>query len=167
MTARAAARAIAVAFQVACLAQAAFAADRTSDPTIDRWIRKQAANMSGVEQKEKRYAAVGDLDGDGRDDVAVLYTVKGMGKADYRLRYLAVFHGGRRSLAYRAHRMVGGRGVREVNRVTILRRTVVVETLEYRPRDAMCCPSRAAKRRYRLIARKLVRLPDPVSTHAP
>lgn len=145
----------------------AIADDGASDPAIDRWIAKQADKMKGVERRQARYTVIGDLDGDGRDDAAVLYTIEGTGKIRYRLRFLAAFHRGRRSLQYRAHTMVGGRGIREVNRVTILRRTIEIETLEYRHDDALCCPSGYATRRYRVHAGKLVRLTASASTPVP
>lgn len=113
--------------------------------------------MPGVELAEARYAVRGDVDGDGRGDVAVLYTLRGGGGDGRLLRFLAVFRGGQRGLEYRAHILVGGKGMREVDRVTILQRTVEVEALEYRAGDAACCPTQFVKRRYRLNGRKLER----------
>jgi hypothetical protein len=140
-----------------CAAGAAATAGGVADPAIGRWITAHAKKMPGVELAEARYAVRGDVDGDGRGDVAVLYTLRGGGRDGRLLRFLAVFRGGQRGLEYRAHILVGGRGMREVNRATILQRTVEIEALEYRTGDAACCPTQFVKRRYRLTGRKLER----------
>lgn len=140
-----------------CAAGAAAAADGVADPAIGRWIAVHAKKMHGVELADARYAVRGDIDGDGRSDVAVLYTLRGGGRDGRLLRFLAVFRSGQRALEYRAHILVGGQGIREVNRATILQRTVEVEALEYRAGDAACCPTQFVKRRYRLNGGKLER----------
>lgn len=141
-----------------CCVLSAAAADGVSDPGIGRWIEMHAKKMQGVELGDARYAVRGDIDGDGRSDAAVLYTIRGTGKDRHLLRFLAVFRRGQRALDYRAHILVGGRGIREVNRATILQRAVEIEALEYRPGDAACCPTKFVKRRYRLNGRKLERM---------
>jgi hypothetical protein len=79
---------------------------------------------------------------------------------DDQLQFVAVFHRGRRNrLIYVAHHLVGGRGIREVNRVVVLERQVVLETLAYRPGDGLCCPSKPERLRYRLRNRELVLAP--------
>lgn len=140
-----------------CAAGAAAAADGVVDPAIGRWITAHAKKMHGAEVADARYAVRGDIDGDGRSDVAVLYTLRGSGRNGRLLRFLAVFRSGQRGLEYHAHILVGGKGMREVNRATILQRTVEIEALEYRAEDAACCPTLFVKRRYRLNGRKLER----------
>lgn len=139
-------------------ALAAAAADGASDPAIGLWIDRHAKKLQGVESRKARYAVRGDIDGDGRNDAAVLYTIRSSGKNKFQLRFLAVFRRGQRALEYRAHILVGGKGIREVNRATILRRRVEIEALEYRPADAICCPTKFVKWRYRLNGRKLERM---------
>jgi hypothetical protein len=136
----------------------AAAADGVADTTIGLWIERHAKKLQGVESRDARYAVRGDLDGDGRSDGAVLYTVRSGGKDKYQLRFLAVFRRGQKALEYRAHILVGGNGIREVNRATLLRRSVEIEALEYRPGDAACCPTSLVKRRYQLSGRRLVRM---------
>jgi hypothetical protein len=132
-----------------------------TDPAIERWIVGHAQKGKASEQRDSRRAVVGDLDGDGRSDVAVLYTIEGVSTDDYSLRYLAVFRRGADGLEYGAHRLVGGKGIREVNRATIIDRIVVLEALEYRPQDSLCCPSRPARSRYRLQKNRLVEIRSP------
>ena len=138
-------------------AAGAVAAGGVADPAIDRWIASHARKLRGAEHAAARYAVRGDVDGDGRSDVAVLYTLLGAGQGGNALRYLAVFRRGPRLLEYRAHALVGGGGLREVNRVTILRRVIEIEALEYRPGDAACCPTRFVRHRYRLNGHRLQR----------
>lgn len=128
------------------------------DAAIDRWIKAHADRSKGAEHRNSRRAVIGDLDADGLSDVAVLYTIEGT-KAqagDFLLRYLAVFRRGGNGLEYEVHRLVGGKGIREVNRVAILKGIIVLESLEYQPRDPVCCPSRPERWRYRLRGRELM-----------
>jgi hypothetical protein len=129
-----------------------------ADPAVDKWIAAHASRLGGVEQRPVRYAVVGDLDGDGRDDVAVLYTIDGANPGKRSLRYLAAFRRNAAALEFSAHALVGGRGIREVNRATILARTIELETLEYGPLDAVCCPGIPVRSRYRLVDGRLSRL---------
>ncbi len=147
----------------------AMAATPRDDAEIQRWLNTHAQRAQSVELAAARHRVVGDLDGDGRDDVAVLYTLKPRAIAEPRVagrgesRYLAVFkrqpdntRGGRRDdLRYHAHALVSGPGTGEANRATILERSVVVEMLTFKPGDAVCCPTRATTRRYRLAPRGL------------
>lgn len=138
--------------------QAAFAA-ALDEAEIQRWINTHAQRGNSDEQKPVRSKVVGDLDGDARDDLAVLYTLRPRGQPHER-RYLAVFKrnakGSRDGFLYHAHVLVGGTGAAEANRATILNQTVVLEMLTHRAGDAACCPTRPATRRYRLAPRSLV-----------
>lgn len=145
-------------------AQSSLAAVSTRDDgEIQRWLNQHANVTQSVEVPAARHRVVGDLDGDGREDIAVLYTLKPRNGRRGELRYLAGFkrlpaktRDGRRepsSLSYQAHVLVSGPGAGEANRATILERSVVVEMLIFRPGDAACCPTLPIKRRYRLTAR--------------
>lgn len=145
-----------------CVWPAAAATSR-DDAEIQRWIQQHAQRANRIEVPGERYRVVGDLDGDGMGDVALLYTLKSRAASAGESRYLAAFKrhadkaGGRRDagLRYHAHVLVSGPGAGEANRVTILNRVMVVEMLTFAPGDTACCPTRAATRRYRLGARGL------------
>jgi len=146
-------------------ALAALPATATRDDTeIQRWLNTHAQQAHSVEVQAARYRVVGDLDGDGRNDVAVLYTLKPRAAQHGESRYLVAFRrqrdnayeGHRDALRYHAHVLVSGPGAGEANRVTILQRAVVVEMLTFRQGDAACCPTRATTRRYRMTSRGLV-----------
>ena len=144
----------------------ATAQEGLDDPAIERWIAAHAGKSKGAEHRNSRRAVTGDLDGDGLSDVAVLYTIEADKPKEFSLRYLAVFRRGPDGLRYEAHRLVGGKGIREINRATVLNRVIVLEALEYQPRDAVCCPSRPARWRYRLRERQLVEVKAAASATA-
>ncbi len=133
-----------------------------------RWITQHAQRVKSAELPAARQQVTGDIDGDGRDDVAVLYTLQAKAKPHAERRYLAVFkggatkQGGAHPVTYITHLAVGGPGLREVNRVTILKRAIVLEVLNHAPGDAACCPSRPGVRRYRMIEGKLALVKDTV-----
>ncbi len=139
-------------------AQAASSA-AADEAEIQRWIKSHMQASKSDEFIAARFRVVGDLDGDARNDMAVLYTLRPREHNNER-RYLAVFMRRDGRLHYQAHMMVGGTGVAEANRATILNKTVVVELLTYRTGDAACCPTRPATWRYRLGSRGLVLIKD-------
>lgn len=56
-------------------------------PAVDWWIAAHAARLGGAESRTARLAVIGDLDGDRREDVAVLYTIDGANPGKRSLRY--------------------------------------------------------------------------------
>lgn len=131
---------------------------------VQRWINTQAQRSNSEELAHARSSVVGDLDGDGRNDIAVLYTLRPRNGQRGEHRYLAVFKQQRDGLRYHAHVLVGGSGAVEANRATILNKTVVVEILAHRAGDAACCPTRPATRRYRLAPRGLTLVREPAKS---
>ena len=131
------------------------ALELAQDHAITRWIVEHARSVKGVELPNTRSAVSGDLDGDGRTDAAVLYTLES-GSRRRQIKYLAAFRRRGEGLEYAAHVLVGREGLRDVTRATILAQAIELEVLEYRPSDAMCCPSRPARRAYRLKTGRLV-----------
>lgn len=138
---------------------AAVAPHSSDEKVIQVWMDSHVRRVQGGEQKNARSHAAGDLDGDGRSDLAVLYTIKPREARRGESRYLAVFRRQRGQLRYHAHVLVSGPGAGEANRVTVLNRVAVVEMLVFAPGDARCCPTRPATRRYRLDANGLTLIP--------
>ena len=125
------------------------------DDAVERWIRQHAARVQGTEVSNVRHRVTGDLDASGRDDAAVLYTLRVPKRGESR--YLALFtsqrDGKTESLKYRGHVLVTGPRAGEAVRATILKRHVVVEMLTFAPGDAACCPTRQGTRRYQLTSK--------------
>jgi len=147
-------RCLVAAASLAIFLSAAAAADLAQDHAISRWIEQHGRSAKSDELPNARVAVSGDLTGDGRADAAVIYVLQG-GSRRRQTKYLAAFRRGDAGLEYAAHIVVGREGLRDVNRATILGRMIELEVLEYRPADAMCCPSRPARRHYRLRDGKL------------
>jgi hypothetical protein len=110
-------------------------------PDIERFIRDQARKMAGVEYKEARQLARGDLNGDGKEDVAVLYTLEGFYGTNAYRQYLAVFTSGRSGLRGPPRQEVGGKGWRDVDSLTMVNGSIQLNTREYAGSDPSCCPS--------------------------
>ena len=131
------------------------AATARDEVDIERWLTRHATRVQGAELARLRQRAVGDLDGDGRMDTVVLYTLKPRTAGRGESRYLAAFKRQRGALVYHGHALVSGPGAGEANRVTVLNRIAVVEMLTYAPGDAACCPTKPTVRRYHLSAKGL------------
>jgi hypothetical protein len=147
-------------------APASVAATR-DEADVQHWINRHAQRSNSDERVSVRSSVVGDLDGDARNDMAVLYTLQPRSQHGER-RYLAVFKRRREGqsgvLRYHAHVLVGGSGAAEANRATILNKTVVLEMLTHRAGDAVCCPTRPVTRRYRLTPSGLTLVRDAVKS---
>ncbi|UZR28262.1 hypothetical protein [Methylococcus mesophilus] len=110
-------------------------------PVVERFIRDQARKTAGVEYKEARQLGRGDLNGDGKEDVAVLYTLEGFHGTNAYRQYLAVFSLVRSGLRQRTHREVGGKGWRDVDMLAVANGSIQLRTKEYADSDPSCCPS--------------------------
>lgn len=110
----------------------------------------------GTEYKEARKSAEGDLTGDGKADVAVLYTLEGEGGANAANAYLAVFQraeSGQLSLA--GTTSVAGFGT-AAQGLSVVDGTIHVKVLVPGPDDPDCCPSQEQDALYVLHLGKLM-----------
>ncbi|MFZ5724127.1 MAG: hypothetical protein ACOY33_10770 [Pseudomonadota bacterium] len=96
--------------------------------------------------------ARGDVDGDGRPDLAVLLVTGTGGSGVFRELYLL-----RRTpegLAVSAPALLGDRV--EVNALRIEQHDIVVDLLVQGENDPLCCPTQAVTYRFRLVAGELI-----------
>lgn len=119
--------------------------DRTA---IDNFIARQAKHEQGEEYPEARKVLVGDLTHDGEPETVVLYTIEGQGGSNLYLQYLAVFVRRKGKLAPLTHANVGGKSVRSVELTAVGSNSILLDTLNYGPKDASCCPSVKGTTRY-------------------
>ncbi len=95
------------------------------------------------------------MNGDGRNDAVVLYTLEGFDESNLYLQYLAVFVSRGGVLRYVTHRIVGGKGRRSLELDGVSGGKILLKTKEHRPGDASCCPSKKGRARFVLDKRKL------------
>lgn len=119
------------------------------DREITEAIRLHESITGGV-HPGIREVVRGDLDEDGDEDAAVVYTIEGMGGGNLYEQYLSIFlqepHGWRPGPAIK----VGGKNHRSINIRGITEGSVTLETLSYAAGDASCCPSLKGETHYRL-----------------
>ncbi|UGB37248.1 hypothetical protein [Frateuria soli] len=129
--------------------------DRASDDkVIESTIVSVAASESGEEYTAARKVAMGDLNGDGTSDAAVLFTID-VGSQNTSTLYLSAFlrqNDGSLKLADTAP--VGGVGS-AINGVAVKDGWVKLKTLTLGPNDPDCCPSVEGEVEYLLHNEKI------------
>jgi hypothetical protein len=122
---------------------------------INAYIANQARRERGEEYKEARKVVVGDLTHDGVPETVVLYTIEGQHGSNLHIQYLAVFvkRGGK--LSALTHVDAGGKPSRGVELKSIEDNSILLDTLDYGPKDAACCPSVKGTTRYILSGKVL------------
>jgi hypothetical protein len=135
---------------------------KTADPRIERLVASYARKTQSDEYCQTRlYHSIDDLDGDGRDDFVLVFSLELKG-GNYSAQYLAVFPSttGWKPLVLK----VGERGERFIDQIDVEEgRTLVLSTSEYEEDDAMCCPSGEGELRYRIEKGQLTLVPNPAT----
>ena len=113
----------------------------TRSKLVESTISAVSKGLKGEEFCQFRhYQTFGDVDGDGTDDFIVLFSVEGMeGKGNSHYDFMSVFLSGRKWQPITVK--TGERGERDPISVEVRGRKMILETVVYRPSDAMCCPS--------------------------
>jgi hypothetical protein len=102
----------------------------------------------------RRYDALDDVDGDGKYDFIVLFTVEGPRGANDHVTFLAAFLSGEPGSPIVVE--AGRRGERDPIAINARPREISLDTLDYLPRDPMCCPSGKGRLVYLLKGGKLL-----------
>jgi hypothetical protein len=134
-------------------------------PSIDAYISRQAHRERGEEYRDARKVVVGDLTHDGVPETVVLYTIEGQRGSNLHIQYLAVFVRREGKLTPLTHADAGGKSARGVELTSVEDNSILLDTLDYGPKDAACCPSVKGKTRYTLSGRML-REQKQKSSHA-
>jgi len=122
---------------------------------IDSFITRQAKRERGEEYREARKVVTGDLTHDGQPETVVLYTIEGQGGSNLHIQYLAVFVRRNGKLLPLTHMDVGGKSTRAVELLSVENNSILLDTLNYGPKDASCCPSVKGKTSYVLSGGRL------------
>ncbi|MEP7075016.1 MAG: hypothetical protein ABI878_04330 [Acidobacteriota bacterium] len=122
---------------------------------IHRFISQQAKRENGEEYKQARKLLKGDINGDKKKDIVVLYTLEGFNGSNNYRQYLAVFLGTGKGFRYAAKEVVGEHAGRGVELKSIIGGRINLDTMEPRKTDPACCPSKPGKARYLFAAGKL------------
>ena len=130
--------------------------------SLNQVIRQQSATLAkpGIPVKEYvegRKTLRADLNGNHRDDLAVLFTLE---RGDLWIQYLTVISSAGKPLATTA---VSRRGVRAVDLDRATGSVIELSTKTYRPEDATCCPSVLGHTAYRLRGHLLSEIKAPAT----
>ena len=130
---------------------------QNENSVIDQFIVRQEKKYKAVENKDARKVIWSDMNKDGEKDAIVLYTLESPGGSTLYTDYLAIFLKSQdEQLKYITHKIIGGknrRAILEVESVTTGK--IQLNTLEYSPNDARCCPSKKGYIQIVLIKNKL------------
>lgn len=138
-----------------CVSSSASPSQDPDTDVLDKFIAGQATRLGGEEYGEARKVMVGDLNHDGNPDLAILYTIEGMGGGNNHVQYLAVFARAKGRLGYLTHAAIGGKLNRSVELKSITNNVILFETLSYRANDPSCCPTRKGSAKFVLKGKKL------------
>jgi hypothetical protein len=146
---------MAVMFILACSFNPALGIQDDDTATIDAFITRQAKRERGEEYPDARKVVTGDLTHDGQPETVVLYTIEGQGGSNLHIQYLAVFLRRNSKLSPLTHMDVGGKSTRGVELISVKNNSILLDTLNYGPKDASCCPSVTGKTSYVLSGGRL------------
>jgi len=122
---------------------------------VNSFISKQATEAGADEYSEGRKIVRSDVNGDGKIDLIVLYTLEGFGGGNSHAQYLAIFLGGGKTFKNAANVAVGGKLNRSVELTGVTAGRIDLDTLAYRSNDPACCPTRKGKTHYRFSQNRL------------
>jgi hypothetical protein len=139
---------------------------KTADLRVEGLIASYARKTNSDEYCQARlYHTVDDLDGDGKDDFVLIFSLE-LKTGNYSAQYLAVFPSSKQWKPIVLK--VGERGERYVDQIDVEEgHTLVLSTSEYEEGDAMCCPSGDGELRYRIEKGQLKLVPNPDDDTAP
>ena len=128
---------------------------KLADSSVEKMISDKAMELKGEEYCQFRiYHSMDDVDGDGREDFIVVFTIEGTDNGtNNHLTFLAFFGTVSEKPILNE---VGERGERDITGIEVEGRSIILKTLEYKESDPMCCPSKSSSVTYHLSRDKLV-----------
>jgi hypothetical protein len=132
---------------------------RLANRDVEAAIARKVAALHGVEYCQFRhYETQSDLDGDGEDDLVMLFNVEPASGENDHDGYMAVFLSSDPPGSEPLFVRTGGRGERDATRIAVRGKQITLDTDEYLPQDPMCCPSGHGTLLYELAGRSLKRV---------
>lgn len=147
-----------IAVEIICAAPLTLAQSQSDKSIISSFIAQQAKRERATEYEEARSIVNGDLNADSAEDAVVLYTIEGQGGSNQYIQYLAVFLNRKGKLVYATHQVVGGKNRKSIDSVSIKDGKINLQTMEYLPTDASCCPSKKGQMRFILSGGRLKKI---------
>jgi len=131
---------------------------RTASPRVENVIASKVRELKGDELCQFRiYDHIHDIDGDQRDDFLMVFSVEGInGNANAVRQFLVAFPSATNWQPSLVE--AGRRGVREVLKLDVDGRGVVLTTAERKDGDPMCCLTGSGRLVFRLERGQLVSL---------
>jgi len=127
-----------------------------ADKRVESLIARKAAELHGIEYCQYRlYNTMDDLEGDGANDFVVVFTVEGPNGSNGYKSFMAVFLSSRKPNEAPVIVPVGGKGERDPIKIHVQKGKINLETMEYLPSDALCCPSGRGTLVFHLIGKEL------------
>ena len=145
----------AVMFILACSFNPVLGVQDDDAATINAFITRQSKRERGEEYREARKVVTGDMTRDGQPETVVLYTIEGQGGSNLYIQHLAVFVRRNGKLTPLTHIDVGGKSTRSVELTSVENNSILLDTLNYGPKDASCCPSVKGTTSYVLLGGRL------------
>jgi hypothetical protein len=135
--------------------------DKEVESVVTAFIAREGKRLRSSEYKDARIIVLGNLDpnrssNDGQSDVAAQYTLEdATGRSNNYTFYLAVFLNEGGKYVYKTHRQIGGKNDRDVTLKSIEGGKILVDTVDYLPKDPSCCPSQKGQTEFGLVDGKL------------
>jgi hypothetical protein len=139
------------------LVQVAFSVELTDSDSkvIENYLIEKERELKGGEYKKARKYMEGDLNRDGVSDLAMLYTLEGIGGGGNNYSFfLAVFERTSNGIKFVTDAKVGSKVTRSLNFESIEDGTITFNTKFIWKNDAFCCPSGKGKAYYILKTRQ-------------
>ena len=135
---------------------------KLKDERVERPIAEKARQLQGAEYCQfRRYNSINDIDGDGKDDFVVIYTVEGVHRSmNHFLQFMLVFLSSKRG-SKPLEIQVGERGKRSIGEIGLVERNkIILGNDVWISGDALCCPSGKGKSVYEIQNGRIVRIAE-------
>lgn len=131
-------------------------------------IAAHARRAGGQAPREARKTCEGDINGDGRPDAALLYTIEGAGGGTGWTQFVLVMVAAQQGVGATNPKEVGASGKLSVESCTLSPGVIEAVTKEWAAGDPACCPSKPGTLRLGFDKGKVVDAPVAVQpTSAP